>query len=69
MKQTEKILDYLRKYGSITPLDAMREFSCMRLASRIADLKKQGYSIERVIEKSTNYYGEIVHYARYTLHE
>ena len=41
MTQCEKILDYMRSNGSITPLDALREFGCMRLASRINDLKRQ----------------------------
>ena len=45
MTQCEKILDYMRLNGSITPLDALREFGCMRLASRITDLKAQGYDI------------------------
>lgn len=42
MNQSEKILDYIRENGSITPLDALREFGCMRLASRISDLKHAG---------------------------
>lgn len=45
MKQTEQILDYMRKYGEITPLDAMKEIGCMRLAARISDLRKAGHNI------------------------
>lgn len=67
MTQTEKILDYMQKYGSITPLDAMREFGCMRLASRICDIKRQGVKVNRVIELSKNRNGDTVRYARYTL--
>lgn len=33
MTQCEKILKYIDENGSITPLDALREFGCMRLAS------------------------------------
>lgn len=44
--QCEMIIDYLDEYGSITPLEAMRDLGIYRLASRIADLKKQGYKIK-----------------------
>lgn len=67
MTQCEKILRYIEENGSITPLDAMREFGCMRLASRICDLKKAGYNIKREMETGKNRKGEPVLYARYTL--
>lgn len=69
MTQTQKILRYLNECGSITPLDAMREFSCMRLGARIWDLRRAGYQIDRRMESSKNRYGERVSYARYTLKE
>ena len=47
MTQTEAILDYLNNFGAITPLDALREIGCFRLAARIHDLEKQGYHIPR----------------------
>lgn len=65
--QCRKILRYMQDYGSITPIDAIREFSCLRLGARIFDLKKAGYAISTEIEASTNKYGDTVHYARYTL--
>jgi hypothetical protein len=57
----------MEEYGSITPLDALREFGCMRLAARINDLEKQGVAIESEMEQSLNRAGEKVHYARYKL--
>lgn len=47
MTQTQAVLDYLQRYGSITPLDALRELGCFRLAARIHDLKHKGYVIPR----------------------
>lgn len=41
MNQETRILDYMLEYGSITALEAMKEFGIMRLASRISDLKKR----------------------------
>jgi len=43
--QESQILYYMRHNGVITPLDALRLFGCMRLASRVADLRKKGYTI------------------------
>ncbi len=65
--QCERIVQYLETEGSITPLDALREFGCMRLASRITDLKRQGYPITRKMETAKNKAGEAVRYARYRL--
>lgn len=45
MKQTEQILDYMRTYGAITPLEALKDCGCMRLAARISDLRKAGHNI------------------------
>jgi hypothetical protein len=45
--QTLHILELLRTYrGGITPMDALREAGCMRLAARISDLRAAGYVIE-----------------------
>lgn len=67
MSQCERILQYIEDYGSITQLDALREFGCMRLASRISDMRKMGINIVRDMETSNNRYGEKVTYARYRL--
>ena len=68
-KQTERVLNYMRLFGSITPLDALRDLSVMRLASRISDLRKQGYRIRKSTASSHNMYGEKVTYAKYSLEE
>lgn len=67
MTQTDMIVKYMRDVGSITPLDAMREFGCMRLAARIADLERFGWVIRHEREHNVNRYGKRVQYARYTL--
>lgn len=65
--QCERILDYIAENGSITQLDALKEFGCMRLASRISDLKRQGVPVKRTMETAKNRYGEPISYARYSL--
>lgn len=63
--QCERILDYIKDYGSITSLEAVKDLGCMRLASRICDLKKQGYNITSKTETGKNRYGEPMSYSRY----
>lgn len=67
--QCEKVLEYMRTFGSITQLDALKDIGCMRLASRISDLRCQGYSIGRRIKTSKNRYGDSVSFAEYYLEE
>lgn len=69
MTQNEKVLRHLQEHGSISPLIALKEYSIMRLASRISDLKRMGFKITSKIETSKNSYGETVHYSVYRLAE
>lgn len=69
MTQCERIIKYMQDFGSITSAEAMSELGVFRLASRINDLKNQGYIIYTKIECGKNRYGEPTHYARYSLNE
>lgn len=65
--QNERILEYIEEFGSITQLEALRDIGCMRLASRISDLKRLGYSIVSEIETVENRFGEKCHIKRYRM--
>ena len=67
MTQCDQILDHLKTFGSITPLEALSEYGCMRLASRITDLRKDGYPIRREMKTSKNRFGKPVRFAIYYL--
>ena len=67
--QCDKVLEYMRRYGSITQLEALRDIGCMRLASRISDLRYQGYAIGRRMKTSKNRDGDDVYFAEYYLEE
>ena len=67
--QCDKVLEYMKTFGSITQLQALQDIGCMRLASRITDLRYQGYAIGRRIKTSKNRYGESVSFAEYYLIE
>lgn len=66
-KQCERILAYMRDFGSITQLEALRDLGVMRLASRISEMKKGGVLIkdERVALK--NRYGDTCLIKKYYL--
>ena len=61
MNQIDAILKYLQEGHSLTPLEALQKFGCMRLGARIWDLHKQGYRILSKIVTGEN--GK--HYACY----
>lgn len=62
--QKEKIIYHLKMFGSITPLEAMREYGCMRLAAVIFNLKDE-YSIRTDMLDSRNRFGDKVRFAKY----
>lgn len=65
--QAQRVLDYIDQFGSITQLEALRDLGVMRLASRISDLKKQGYPIKSDMETVQNRFGENCKIKRYSL--
>lgn len=67
--QNERIIKYINDFGSITQLEAMKDLGVMRLASRISDLRKNGWSIISTREAVQNRYGEKCYIKRYSLEE
>lgn len=65
--QCSRIVSYMQDFGSITQMEAISELGIMRLASRISELKKNGYDIEKRMVKGKNRYGESVSWASYSL--
>jgi len=46
--QNKAILKHLKAGKSLTPLDALLRFGCMRLAARIYYLKQEGHIIKDI---------------------
>ena len=67
MTQSQRILRHLEDYGSITQMDAIRDYGIMRLASRVNDLRKTGHPIVSEREEGQNIFGEKCHWARYRM--
>ena len=64
--QANKIINYLEQGGSLSQIEALRLFGCGRLAARISDIKKRGYSIRTATEVYRGDDGEYKSYARYS---
>lgn len=65
MTQTDRVLDYLQQFGSITALEALRDLGIMHLSSRITELRQRGYPVERDMIEVKNRFGENTRVARY----
>lgn len=65
----DRVLMWLKTYGSITPKEAYNEIGCYRLSAVIFNLKKDGHPIETERETAKNMWGDKVNYARYVLRE
>lgn len=65
MTQNERIIQYIKDFGSITKLDAMRDIAVACLPSRIFELRQEGYNIVTKTETKKNRYGIPTTYGRY----
>lgn len=65
--QAQRVLQYIEDFGSITQFDALKDLGVMRLASRISELKKDGYPITSKMDAVYNRYGEKCTIKRYSM--
>ena len=65
--QAQRVLEYIEKFGSITQYEALADLGVMRLASRISDLKKNGYPIKSEAVAVKNRFDETCYVSRYSL--
>ena len=71
MKATQKqrIIDYIKQFGSISSWEAYADLGITQLGARIDQLKKDGYEFETEWESKKNRYGENTTYKRYKIAE
>lgn len=67
--QCQRIIDYIHQFGSISTLEAFRDLGVSRLASRIHDLKGQGYKFITETKTSKNRFNENTTFKVYKLSE
>lgn len=59
MSQNEKILNHLKQGRTLTPLEALHRFGCLRLAARVNDIKRMGHNIAaRKVEANGKHFAE-----------
>ena len=64
----ERVLNYIREFGSITTWEAFRDLGCTRLSEYIRQLRLE-YNIVDEWITTKNRYGEKVQYKKYWLEE
>lgn len=67
MTQHDMILDYIERFGSISPMEAFSDLGITKLATRVSEMKRDGIEFEQEIVNSKNRYGEKVHFMKYRL--
>ena len=67
--QKKRIIEYIKKFGSITSKDAYVDLGITQLGARIFELKNEGYVFKTEFENGKNRFGEKVMYKRYSLVE
>lgn len=64
--QTQRVIDYVKRFGSITAYEAMKELGVMRLAARISEIEDKEITVHRKTESHYNRFGERVYCTRYS---
>jgi hypothetical protein len=64
MTQTQQILTHLKDGKTITPLEALQLYGCLRLGARIFNIRELGYDVNTKIKAV----GQHKHVAEYSLH-
>lgn len=65
--QKDRILQYIREFGSISSWEAYQDLGITQLGARIDQLKKEGYEFRTEWGNSTNRYGDKTYYKKYYL--
>ena len=65
--QHDRVLQYMKDFGSITTLDAFRDLGITKLTTRISEMRRMGMAIIGTPETVENRYGDRCHIKRYML--
>ena len=68
MTQKEMVLQYIKDFGSITPMEAFSDLGITKLATRVSEMKSEdGIEFKTEMVHGINRYGKPTRYARYSL--
>lgn len=66
-RQGARVLDYIATHGTISPMEAWNHLGITKLATRISELKKEGYTFRQERVSTKNRFSEKVNYMRYSM--
>lgn len=69
MNQRQQIIEYINDFGFITSYQAYIDLGITQLATRIKELKEQGYQFKCEWITKKNRYGKPVKFKKYELEE
>lgn len=69
MNQRQMVLQYIKDFGSITSYQAYIDLGITQLATRIKELKEEGYMFNYTWITKKNRYGKPVRFKEYTIME
>lgn len=64
--QKQEVLRHIKRYGSITSMEAFKKYGITRLSAIIYILRRE-YEIVTIMRTSVNRYGNEVNFAEYRL--
>lgn len=67
ISQKDRIINYIRQFGSISSWEAYADLGITQLGARIDQLKKEGYEFRTEWESRKNRFNEDTTYKRYYL--
>lgn len=65
--QVTRVLEHLKKHGSITTYDAFVKYGITRLSARIFEIRELGYGIKTKVITGKDRYNEPTHWTLYEL--
>ena len=63
--QQYRILWYIAKFGSISPMEAFSDLCITKLSTRVSEMKMIGIQFDQGLEGRENRFGKKVRYMRY----
>lgn len=69
MTQRELILNYIKEFGSITPMEAFADLGITKLATRISEMRRDGEHFKIETVRTKNRFGKTVYYAKYSMED
>ena len=67
MNQHERILEYMKKHGSISQREASVELGICYLTTRISEMRSSGIEITDYWTEEKNRFGDMTRFKRYSL--